>query len=190
MLRLTQFSQPVCRQISIAKRHGTSISVILLENMEKRGSKGDVVPVKRGFARNFLIPRKKAGKIHHMIFFYILLICDPPAYATVLNQQKFKHLAEEAALEAASKVAVTKPHDNLVNFVNNKKTLVLSRECSPETKTLYAAITAEEVVKSFAQDNVPVKNVKFAEPIKTLGEYTIVVDTLNVALQVQQPVSN
>jgi hypothetical protein len=43
-------------------RHGTSIPVILLEEMEARGFKGEVVQVKRGFARNYLIPRKMAGK--------------------------------------------------------------------------------------------------------------------------------
>jgi hypothetical protein len=45
----------------ILRRNGSSISVVLLENMEKRGIVGDIVQVKRGFARNFLIPRKKAG---------------------------------------------------------------------------------------------------------------------------------
>lgn len=44
-------------------RHGTSIQVILLDKMEKRGEKGDIVTVKRGFARNFLIPRKLAGEL-------------------------------------------------------------------------------------------------------------------------------
>ena len=42
-------------------RHGGSISVILIQDMEKRGVKGDIIKVKRGFARNLLIPRKIAG---------------------------------------------------------------------------------------------------------------------------------
>lgn len=42
-------------------RHGTFIPVILTQNIENRGSAGEVVDVKRGFARNYLIPRKLAG---------------------------------------------------------------------------------------------------------------------------------
>jgi hypothetical protein len=42
-------------------RHGTSIKVVLLEEVQNRGKRGEVVPVKRGFARNYLIPRKMAG---------------------------------------------------------------------------------------------------------------------------------
>ena len=38
--------------------------------MEKRGIVGDIVQVKRGFARNFLIPRKKAGKYWLSVFYY------------------------------------------------------------------------------------------------------------------------
>ena len=43
-------------------RHGSSISVILVNALENRGGKGEVIDVKRGFARNFLIPRKLAGE--------------------------------------------------------------------------------------------------------------------------------
>lgn len=43
-------------------RHGTSIPVILTQSIENRGAAGEVIDVKRGFARNYLIPRKMAGK--------------------------------------------------------------------------------------------------------------------------------
>ncbi len=43
-------------------RHGTSIPVLLLKEVDNRGKEGEVVDVKRGFARNYLIPRKMAGK--------------------------------------------------------------------------------------------------------------------------------
>lgn len=56
-----------------SQRNGSSISVILLENIDKRGERGEVVDVKRGFARNFLIPRKLAGK-----FFLLYTLIKPP----------------------------------------------------------------------------------------------------------------
>ena len=42
-------------------RFGTSISVVLINDIDNRGEKGDIITVKRGFARNYLIPRKLAG---------------------------------------------------------------------------------------------------------------------------------
>lgn len=56
-------------------RFGSSIKVILLENMDNRGKSGDLISVKRGFARNFLIPRKFA------------------AYATPANKEKYASLS-------------------------------------------------------------------------------------------------
>jgi hypothetical protein len=53
---------------NMPKRNGTSISVILMQDIEKQGNKGEIIKVKRGFARNFLIPRKMAGKIAHFGF--------------------------------------------------------------------------------------------------------------------------
>jgi hypothetical protein len=54
----------VRQQINFSRalsRTGTSISVVLIEKVENRGESGEIVKVKRGFARNFLIPRKLAG---------------------------------------------------------------------------------------------------------------------------------
>jgi hypothetical protein len=72
-------------------RHGTSIAVILLKDMEKRGVKGEVVSVKRGFARNFMIPRKIAGEFSILISVGIVCPVSPvdhAAYATPANLQK------------------------------------------------------------------------------------------------------
>ena len=48
-------------------RCGSTLKVLLLDKLENYGAKGDVVDVKRGYARNFLIPRKKAGKFYLLI---------------------------------------------------------------------------------------------------------------------------
>ncbi len=61
---LTRYSRPSLLVHSFqydSKRFGGFIPVILLKDLEKRGTKGEVVKVKRGFARNFLIPRGIAG---------------------------------------------------------------------------------------------------------------------------------
>lgn len=45
----------------VAKRRGSSIPVILLNELPNKGNIGEVLPVKRGYARNYLIPKKIAG---------------------------------------------------------------------------------------------------------------------------------
>jgi hypothetical protein len=61
-------------------RQGGSISVILLDQLEKKGKKGEIIKVKRGFARNFLVPRKLAGKFlcqsHRFEFYFLSSLCD------------------------------------------------------------------------------------------------------------------
>lgn len=46
----------------VVKRFGGVIPVILLSDLPNRGVKGETVEVKRGYARNYLIPRQLAGK--------------------------------------------------------------------------------------------------------------------------------
>ena len=43
-------------------RYAGTIPIILIQDIEKRGQKGDIIHVRRGFARNLLVPRKMAGK--------------------------------------------------------------------------------------------------------------------------------
>lgn len=45
------------------KRFGTSIKVILMQALDKKGKRLEVIEVKRGFARNYLIPKQIAGKL-------------------------------------------------------------------------------------------------------------------------------
>ena len=64
-------------------RFGTNIPVLLLEDVEKKGKAGEVIVVSRGFARNYLVPQKIAGKylllynnnlviyVHWIILFFL-----------------------------------------------------------------------------------------------------------------------
>ena len=63
--RITNVSQKKQRELSLSIKRARNLAliqmkVILLENLKKIGSIGDVIDVKRGFARNFLIANKKA----------------------------------------------------------------------------------------------------------------------------------
>lgn len=71
-------------------RHGSSIPVILLNSVDNWGSAGEIVKVKRGFARNFLLPRKMA------------------AYATPENRVKFQPLIENQKRVATAGIIADK----------------------------------------------------------------------------------
>lgn len=53
-------SSKLTKPFTQSVRHGTSIRVLLLEDLEKIGNKGEIVTVKRGYARNYLVPKQKA----------------------------------------------------------------------------------------------------------------------------------
>jgi hypothetical protein len=73
----------LCRNSSILTpqvRHGTSLKIILLEDLPGKGNKGELISVKRGYARNFLIPRKMAGIVTVLIMgsFNLLVTSSDP----------------------------------------------------------------------------------------------------------------
>ncbi len=128
------------------------MKVILFENVEKLGKQGDIVTVKDGYARNYLIPQNLAKTATDKT-------------VTLLEEHKKKlrkkdvKLAEEArsVAEQVEKVQV-----------------VLSKKVGPEGK-LYGSVTPSEVAEQLNEKgfNIDKKAVKIDEPIKTTGEFTV-----------------
>ena len=85
-------------------RHGGSIKVILLQDLENKGLQGEIVNVKRGYARNLLIPRKLA------------------IYDTMENRGKYKGGVENA-------IGIWSKHGGLAELANEK--LVFERLTAP-----------------------------------------------------------
>lgn len=65
---VTKLSSPITQSV----RYSSSIRVVLLSDLPKKGGKGEVVKVARGFARNFLIPNKIAGKFQSLTSYLIV----------------------------------------------------------------------------------------------------------------------
>jgi large subunit ribosomal protein L9 len=127
------------------------MQVILKEKILKLGGIGDVVEVKKGFARNYLLPTKKA------------------VIASSLNVEKVEQ--EREALEAASaekKTTASKRADAIKDFH-----LTLQANVSEEGN-LYGSISASEIASGLTEQGLPVeaKEVLLPEgqPIKTLVE--------------------
>lgn len=127
------------------------MEVILLERIARLGVVGDVVKVKNGFARNFLIPLKKALR------------------ASEANKKVFeerRHIIEEQnakAKEAAEVIAKT-----LDGF-----TLALTRQASQEGK-LYGSIGVRDIVEALKEAGHSVqKSQVIMTAIKTIGAHPI-----------------
>jgi len=124
------------------------MEVILLERIEKLGQMGDIVKVKPGFARNFLLPQKKALR------------------ATKDNLSHFEH--RRAELEASNLSEKTEAEAAAGKMEG--LSLVLIRSAS-EAGHLYGSVSARDIAEALADNSVTVqrRQVELAAPIKTLG---------------------
>jgi large subunit ribosomal protein L9 len=128
------------------------MEVILLERVAKLGHMGEVVRVKEGFARNFLLPRGKALR------------------ATADNRAKFEGM--KADLEARNLKA--KGEASQVAEKINGRNVVVLRQAS-ETGQLFGSVSVRDVIASFESDGVSFSRsqVLLDVPIKTIGQHKI-----------------
>ena len=127
------------------------MQVVLLERIEKLGQMGDVVEVKPGYARNFLLPQKKALR------------------ATKENLVQFesqkKRLEAENLEQREEAEAVAKKMDGLG--------VVLLCQAS-ESEQLYGSVNARDILAAIAEAGFTLdrKQVLLDHPLKTLGVHT------------------
>src|ERR1700732_5164668 len=132
----------------------TNMEVILLERVAKLGQMGEVVRVKAGFARNFLLKRGKALR------------------ATTDNRAKFEGMkAELEARNLQAKGEATKVAEKI-----DGRNVVVLRQAS-ETGQLFGSVTVRDIIASFESDGVTISRsqVMLDAPIKTIGKHTIAV---------------
>jgi large subunit ribosomal protein L9 len=145
------------------------MDVILLERVEKLGAIGDVVKVKNGFARNYLLPLGKA------------------LLATDANKARFER--ERAVIEARNEQARGAAEVDAKSIEG--ATYVLIRQAG-ETGQLYGSVTARDIAAAAVEagHHVERKHVLLNQPIKTIGMHEVTIRlhpevslkvTLNVA---------
>ena len=124
------------------------MDVILLERIAKLGQMGDVVSVKQGYARNYLLPQGKALR------------------ATELNKRQFE--AEKAQLEARN-LETKKEADNLASYLDGKQFIVI--RSASDAGALYGSVTTRDIAEVVTEDgfNIEKRQVVLASPIKELG---------------------
>ena len=128
------------------------MEVILLERIEKLGQMGDLVKVKPGFARNYLLPQGKALR------------------ATKANMARYEE--QRGQLDAANlerRTDAEKASEKLKGFI-----CVLLRQAS-DSAQLYGSVTARDIADAASESGVTIarNQIMLERPIKTLGIHAI-----------------
>ena len=129
------------------------MKVILLENLRKIGSIGDVIDVKRGFARNYLISNKKA------------------LYASKENIKEVEKIKSELGKKDLEKKKAAK---QIHEKINGKEYSV--KKLSTENKELYGSIRPTEISKIILENNkleVKPLMIQPVNEIKSLGTFKV-----------------
>jgi large subunit ribosomal protein L9 len=128
------------------------MDVILLERIERLGQIGDVVNVKPGFARNFLLPTKKALR------------------ATAENKKRFE---EQRAQIEANNLKRREEAEKIKDKVDGLKVVII-RQAS-ETGILFGSVSSRDIAEGVTKAGFTVdrRQVILDKPIKTLGLHDV-----------------
>ncbi len=132
------------------------MKVILLENVRKIGSIGEIIDVKRGFARNFLISKKKA------------------LFASKENIKEVEKIKIELGKKDQDKKQEAK---GIQEIIKNKKYEI--KKLSTENKELYGSVKPTEISKLLEEiDKVKINPslIQPSEEIKSLGEFNVLIN--------------
>ena len=146
------------------------MQIILQEDVEKLGNRGELVEVAKGYARNYLLPRKLGLE------------------ATPGNMKRLEKMRAAFALkEATEKEAAQKIAEQLaaVSITQSRK--------AGENDQLFGSVTSADIAEALAAKGFPVdkRKIVLENPIKTVGEYEIPVKLhreviVNVKLTVER----
>ena len=144
------------------------MEIILLERIEKLGQMGYIVSVKGGYARNYLLPNRKALR------------------ATEANKQYFE--AKRAEIEAQN-LKRKQEAEEVGKRIDNAK-VVLIRQAG-ESGQLYGSVSTRDIAQELSDNDIKVERsqIELTKPIKSLGLFDVTVRlhsevTINVIVNV------
>jgi len=144
------------------------IEVILKEDVEHLGHRGDIVKVAPGFARNYLLPRKLALQVSEG------------------NKRQIQHMKKVAAVRAAEERAVAEQLGQRLAAV----VCVIARKVG-EKATLYGSVTSADIADVLAAQGIEIdrRKIQLPDPIKHLGDFQVPIKlhrdvTVPIAVQV------
>jgi large subunit ribosomal protein L9 len=128
------------------------MQIILQEDVEKLGTRGEVVEVAVGYARNFLLPRKLGLE------------------ASPANLKRLEKIRVTLSKRTATEKDAAEKQAELLRGV----TVTLSRKAG-ETEQLFGSVTAADLSTALAAQGFEIdkRQIQLAEPIKTIGEFQV-----------------
>ncbi len=128
------------------------MEVILREDIDKLGARGQLVKVAPGFARNYLLPKR-------------LAVPATEANKKIIEQERQAHLRKEAKLVAEA-TDLGKMMANLSVSISQK---------AGENDQLFGSVTSKDIAEALEKQGYSIDRRKIAleEPIKTLGEFKV-----------------
>ena len=128
------------------------MEVILREDIEKLGNRGEVVKVAPGFARNFLLPKR-------------LAVPATDANRKIVEQERQAHLRKEAKVKGEA--------EDLSKLLNGVTVTIAQK--AGEQDQLFGSVTSKDVAEALAAQNFTVdrRKIQLDEPIKQLGEFKV-----------------
>ena len=128
--------------------------IILQEDVEKLGNRGDVVTVKPGYARNFLLPHKLAIE------------------ATAGNMKALERIRGSLAKKTATELDAAKRQAELLTGVSLKFT-----RKTGENDQMFGSVTTADISDGLKAQGFEVdkRQIQLKDPVKALGEYPVTV---------------
>ena len=130
------------------------MQIILQEDIDKLGNRGDVVTVKPGYARNFLLPRKLAVE------------------ATAGNLKAIERIRTSLAKKTATELEAAQKQAELLNGVALKFT-----RKTGENDQMFGSVTSADIAEGLAAKGFKIdkRQAQLGEPLKTIGEFPVTV---------------
>jgi large subunit ribosomal protein L9 len=128
------------------------MEVILRQDVEKLGSRGQVVKVAPGYARNFLLPNKIA-------------VPATDANRKIVEMERQAHVRKEAKQKGEA--------EDLAKLVNGVSVTIVQK--AGENDQLFGSVTSKDIAEALAAQRFEIdrRKIQMEEPIKQLGDYKI-----------------
>jgi large subunit ribosomal protein L9 len=130
------------------------MEIILREDIEKLGVRGEVVKVAAGYARNYLLPKR-------------LAVAATESNKKIVEQERQAHLRREAKLKGEA--------EDLAKILGGVTVTIAQK--AGENDQLFGSVTAKDIADALEKQNFSIdrRKIQLDEPIKQLGEHKITV---------------
>jgi large subunit ribosomal protein L9 len=128
------------------------MEVILREDIEKLGTRGQVVKVAPGYARNFLLPKKMA-------------VAATEANKKIVEQERQAHLRKEVKAQGEAQ--------DLAKIMTGATVRIAQK--AGENDQLFGSVTSKDIAEALSAQNYNIdrRKIQLEDPIRQLGEYKI-----------------